>query len=131
MTRPWSILILGAILYLGLYVPVGAVGPYFENERSAGEQIPVPAPKTLIPGPNLVPPKQTPDVGLPEVTRLVKGTLVDMDKYIYVVREESLDSNVAIKITPDTRFIGRPRVGDKVEAQVRSNDDAWSVKAIP
>jgi hypothetical protein len=130
MTR-LSIVVFVAIVCVGFYGEASAVGPYFENERSVGEQIPVPAPKSVIPGPNLVPPRQTPNTGPPEVTRLVKGTLVDMDKYIYLVREDSIGSEVAIKITPDTRLLGTPQVGDKVEAQVRSNDDAWSLKPIP
>ena len=130
MTRLW-VLVIVAIVCIGLYGQASAVGPFFENERSAGDQSSVPAPKTNIPGPNFVPPQQTPGTGTPEVTRLVKGTLMDMDKYIYLVRDESVGSEVAIKITPDTKLLGTPRVGDKVEAQVRSNDDAWSVKPIP
>jgi hypothetical protein len=122
---------LGMVMLLGSAGPVAAVGPYFENERGPGDQIRGPAPESLIPGPPLTAPRHALEVKPSDVTRLVKGTILTADEYIYVVRDESASVEVAIKITPDTRITAQPRVGDKIEAQVRSNGDAWSVKPIP
>ena len=119
----WTKLTLGAILSLALGGQASGVGPFFENERKPGDHMPGPTPEILAP-------REAPSVRPPEVTRLVKGKLLYTDEYLYVVREESGDAEVSLKITPDTRIGRTPRVGDRIEAEVRSNGDAWSVKPI-
>jgi hypothetical protein len=112
----------GLLLSLLVAAPVAAVGPYFENERAPGDRTAGPAPDFQR---QEVPPK------LPKVNRLVKGELLKIEDFIYVVRDPVAGTTVEMKVDRNTRMEVKPRVGDKIEAELLPNGNAWSIKTVP
>jgi hypothetical protein len=98
------------------------VGPYFENERAPGDRKTGPAPDVQR---HEVPPKP------PQVNRLVRGELLKIEDFIYVVRDPVAGRTVEMKVDRDTRMEVTPRVGDQIEAELLSNGNAWSIKTVP
>jgi len=115
-------IVAGLLLSLLVAAPVAAVGPYFENERAPGDRKAGPAPDFQR---HEVPPKP------PQVNRLVKGELLKIEDFIYVVRDPVAGTTVEMKVDPDTRMEVKPRVGDKIEAELLPNGNAWSIKTVP
>ena len=109
----------GLLLSLSLEAPVLAVGPYFENERAPGDRKAGPIPDL---------PRETTPTKPPQVNRLVKGKLVKIDGFIYVVHDAVAGENVEMTVDRDTRLEPSPKVGDQVEAELLSNGNAWSIK---
>lgn len=112
----------GLLLTLLVAAPVAAVGPYFDNERAPGDGKAGPAPDFQR---QEVPPK------LPKANRLVKGELLKIEDFIYVVRDPVAGTTVEMKVDRDTRMEVNPRVGDKIEAELLPNGNAWSIKTVP
>ena len=112
----------GLLLSLLVAAPVAAVGPYFENERAPGDRKAGPVPDLQR--------KEFP-TKLPQVNRLVKGELLKIDDFIYVVRDPVAGKTVEMKIDRDTRMEVIPRVGDQVEAELLPNGNVWSIKTVP
>jgi hypothetical protein len=112
----------GLLLSLLVAAPVAAVGPYFENERAPGDRKAGPAPDLQR--------KELP-TKLPQVNRLVKGELLKIEDFIYVVRDPVAGKTVEMKIDRDTRMEVIPRVGDQIEAELLPNGNAWSIKTVP
>ena len=115
---------IAASLLLSLLVaaPVAAVGPYFENERAPGDRKAGPAPDVQR---HEIPAKT------PQVNRLVKGELLKIEDFIYVVRDPVAGKTVEMKVDRDTRMEVTPRIGDQIEAELLPNGNAWSIKTVP
>ncbi len=48
-----------------------------------------------------------------------------------MVRDPVAGTTVEMKVDRDTRMEVNPRVGDKIEAELLPNGNAWSIKTIP
>jgi hypothetical protein len=115
-------IVAGLLLSLLVAAPVAAVGPYFDNERAPGDGKAGPVPDFQR---HEVPPKS------PQVNRLVKGELLKIEDFIYVVRDPVAGTTIEMKVDRDTRMEVNPRVGDKIEAELLPNGNAWSIKTVP
>jgi hypothetical protein len=119
---PYPTIAASLLLSLLVAAPVAAVGPYFENERAPGDRKAGPAPDVQR---HEVPAKT------PQVNRLVKGELLKIQDFIFVVRDPVAGKTVEMKVDRDTRMEVTPRVGDQIEAELLPNGNAWSIKTVP
>lgn len=119
MKRFQAAVILSLGISAGLSQIAFAVGPYFENERKPGDRLAGPTPD--LP-PRAAPPQK------PKVTRVIKGELLKIEQFVYLVRDDIAGNQVEVRIDGNTRMDEVPKIGDKIQVELLESGNAWSIK---